>query len=160
EGAEYAAIARNLRHGLGYVGIATPGPELGFPPAFPILIAIASYVTGDFEWAGRLVAIVLGAALPLPVFGIASLLFARPVPLIAAAIAACHPLLVNLSIAVLSEGPYATLVLSAVYVVLLALTKPPRWTRWALAGATFGIAYLVRQEAVAPFGIGVLFGLF
>src|SRR5580704_14238527 len=32
EGAEYARIAENLRNGVGYVGIATPGPEVNFPP--------------------------------------------------------------------------------------------------------------------------------
>ena len=66
EGAEYARIAENLRNGLGYVGIATPGPELLFPPLFPMLIAIGSMVTGDYEWAGRLIAIIFGVACPCP----------------------------------------------------------------------------------------------
>jgi len=159
EGAEYARIAENLRNGLGYVGIATPGPELMFPPLFPLLIALSSMITSDYEWAGRLVAIIFGAALPLPVYGIASRLFDRTAALTAALIAACHPLFIGLSISVLSEGPYATLLLSAVYVVLRALDERSTTKDWCLVGATFGLAYLVRQEAVVPLLISVFFAL-
>ena len=159
EGAEYARIAENLRNGLGYVGIATPGTELMFPLLFPLLIALSSMVTGDYEWAGRLIAIIFGAALPLPVYGIASRLFGRTAALTAALIAACHPLFIGLSISVLSEGPYATLLLSAVYLVLRALDERSTTKDWCLVGATFGLAYLVRQEAVVPLLIAVFFAL-
>jgi len=159
EGAEYARIAENLRNGLGYVGIGTPGTELIMPPLFPLLISLSSMFTGDYEWAGRLVAIVLGAALPLPVYGIASRLFDRPAAITAALIAACHPLFIGLSISVLSEGPYATLLLSAVYAVLRALDDRSTTKDWCLVGATFGLAYLTRQEAVAPLLIAVFFAL-
>jgi hypothetical protein len=77
EGAEYARIAQNLRNGVGYVGIVTPGPELMFPPLFPLLIAGASFVTDSYVRAGRFVSLLLGALLPLPVFGIAARLFNR-----------------------------------------------------------------------------------
>src|SRR5262249_3705454 len=87
EGAEYARIAENLRNGVGYVGLVTPGPQLNFNPLFPLLIAGTSFLTHNYEWAGRLVALVMGALLPLPVFGIASRLFSRQAGYIAAAIA-------------------------------------------------------------------------
>jgi len=141
------------------VGIGTPGTELIMPPLFPLLISLSSMFTGDYEWAGRLVAIVLGAALPLPVYGIASRLFDRPAAITAALIAACHPLFIGLSISVLSEGPYATLLLSAVYAVLRALDDRSTTKDWCLVGATFGLAYLTRQEAVAPLLIAVFFAL-
>src|SRR5208337_4530532 len=112
DGAEYASIAEHLRKGLGYVGIVTPGSELNFPPLFPLLIAAASFVTKSYWAAGRLVAFVFGALLPLPVFGIASCLFNRRTAWVAAALAALHPVLVNLSFTVWSEGPYATLLLT------------------------------------------------
>jgi len=158
DGAEYARIAENLRKGVGYVGITTPGRELNYSPLFPLLISAASFVTGDFVWAGRLVSLVLGALLPLPVFGIASQLFGRRTGFVAALLTVLHPLLINLSFAVLSEGPYATLLLSGVYVVLRALNRSS--TRmWSLVGGTFGLAYLVRPEAVAALLISVLFAL-
>src|SRR5216684_7066640 len=121
EGAEYARLAENLRNGVGYVGLVTPGAQLNFNPLFPLLIAGTSFVTHNYELAGRLVALIMGALLPLPVFGIASRLFSRRVGFIAAGLTLLHPLLVNLSFAVYSEGPYATLFLYATYVVVVAL---------------------------------------
>src|SRR5271154_6167981 len=92
EGAEYARIAQNLREGRGYVGISTPGTQLVFAPLFPSLIAAASFVThNDYELAGRLVSFVLGALLPLPVFGVAIRIFRWRTAVIAAVLAAFCP---------------------------------------------------------------------
>ena len=156
EGAEYTRLAENLRNGAGFVGIAMPGTQLLFNPLFPLLIAAASFVTRNYEWAARLVSLVLGALLPLPVFGIASRLFNRRVELIAALLTVLHPLLVNLSFTALSEGPYITLLLSAVYVGVRALNHSST-KMWSLVGAAFGLAYLLRAEAVALLLIAVVF---
>jgi 4-amino-4-deoxy-L-arabinose transferase-like glycosyltransferase len=158
EGAEYARIAENLRHGVGYVGLVTPGAQLNFNPLFPLLIAAVSLVTHNYEMAGRVVALIMGALLPLPVFGVASRLFNRRVGFIAAILALLHPLLLNLSFTVFSEGPYATLFLCATYVVVVALGQSsPRI--WMLVGAAFGLTWLLRAEASAAFAIAVLFAL-
>jgi len=158
EGAEYARLAENLRNGVGFVGIAMPGTQLLFNPLFPLLIAAASFVTHNYEWAARLVSLVLGALLPLPVFGIASRLFNRRVGVIAALLTILHPLFVNLSFTAFSEGPYITLLLSAVYLVVRFLKHSSTWV-WFSVGAAFGLAYLLRAEAVAPFLIAVVFAL-
>jgi len=158
EGAEYAKIAENLRNGVGYVGLVSPGPQVLFTPLFPLLIAGASFLTHNYELAGRLVALVLCSLLPLPVFGIASRLFNRRVGFIAGALVLLHPLLVQLSFMVYSEGPYATLLLSAVYLVVRALHDSS--TRiWFMIGGAFGLCYLFRAEAFAAFAISVLFAL-
>src|SRR5690242_6896308 len=158
EGVEYARMAQNLRNGVGYVGIVSPGPQLVFNPLFPWLIAAASLVTHNYEWAARLVSLVFGALLPLPVFGIASRLFNRQVGFVAAMLTMLHPLLVNLSFTVFSEGPYLTLLLLAVYVVIRAMNNPSlAW--WSLVGAAFGCAYLLRAEAFAAFLVAMLFAL-
>lgn len=158
EGAEYARIAENLRSGVGYVGLATPGAEVNFPPLFPWLIAGTSFITHNYELAGRIVSLVLGALLPLPVFGITSRLFNCRAGLIAAILVMLHPLLINLSFSVLSEGPYATLLLSAVYVAIRALNEHSI-KLWALAGGAFGLSYLLRAEATGTFAIAALFAL-
>jgi len=156
EGAEYARLAQNLREGAGFVGLAMPGTELLFNPLYPVLIAAASFITRDYEWAARLISLLFGGFLPLPVFGIASRLFNRRVGLVAALLTILHPLLVNLSFAAFSEGPYLLVLLSAVYLVVRALDQSSIWA-WSLVGAAFGLAYLVRAEAVAPFLIAVVF---
>ena len=158
EGAEYARIAENLRNGVGYVGLVTPGSELLFNPLFPLLIAGASFVTHNYESAGRLVVLILGALLPLTVFGIASRLFSRRVAYIAAIITLLHPLFIHLSFSVFSEGPYITLLLSAVYLVVRALDDPST-KLWVLVGGGFGLSWLIRAEATAAFAVAMLFVL-
>jgi 4-amino-4-deoxy-L-arabinose transferase-like glycosyltransferase len=158
EGAEYARIAENLRNGVGYVGLAHPGAQLNFNPLFPLLIAATSFVTHSYELAGRVVALIMGALLPLPVFGIGSRLFNRRVGLVAAAITVLHPLLIQLSFSVYSEGPYTSLLLCAVYLVVRALSKSSS-AQWLLVGGAFGLSYLLRAEATAVFVIAVLFEL-
>jgi hypothetical protein len=159
EGAEYARIAENLRNGQGYVGISTPGTQLVFPPLFPSLIAAASLIThNDYELAGRVVSFLLGALLPVPVFGIANRLFDRRVAMIAAMLTVVYPLFVNLSFSVFSEGSYATIFLGAVYLVLRVFDRPSI-LNWSFVGGAFGAAYLTRQEAVGPFLVAIVLGL-
>jgi 4-amino-4-deoxy-L-arabinose transferase-like glycosyltransferase len=158
EGAEYVRIAENLRNGVGFVGLVTPGPQLNFNPLYPLLIAGTSLVTNNYEIAARLVCIVFGALLPLPAFGIASRLFNRQVGYIAAVLTLLHPLLVNLSFTTFSEGPYATLLLVAVYLTVSAISQNST-KFWILVGAAFGLAWLIRAEATAAFTIAVLFAL-
>src|SRR5258707_15127420 len=123
EGAEYARIAENLRNGVGYVGLVTPGNQLNFNPLFPLLIAGTSFVTHNYELAGRLVALVMGALLPLPVFGVGSRLLNRQVGFTPATLTILNPLLVHLSFTVFSGGPYTTLLFSAVSFVVRALNN-------------------------------------
>jgi 4-amino-4-deoxy-L-arabinose transferase-like glycosyltransferase len=154
EGTEYATIAQNLRNGIGYVGMTSPGSQIVFPPLFPVLIAALSFLTHDYEWAGRIVSLIFQSLVPLAVFGIASRLYNRTTGLVAAALAIFSPLLVNLSFLVLSEAVYVALLFWGIYAVLLALERPSVG-RYLMVGGLFGLAYLTRQEAVAPLFVAV-----
>jgi 4-amino-4-deoxy-L-arabinose transferase-like glycosyltransferase len=112
----------------------------------------------DYELAGRLVSLLLGALLPLPVFGMALRLFNWRTAAVAALMTTFFPMLVNLSFTVFSEGPYLTVLLSAVYLALCAFDRPSILS-WSLAAGAFGLAYLTRQEAVVPLSVAVLLGL-
>jgi 4-amino-4-deoxy-L-arabinose transferase-like glycosyltransferase len=160
EGTEYAGIARNLLDGKGYDGLMTPGKELMFPPMYPWLIAATSLVTRDFELAARLVSMVMGALLVIPVFVIARQVAERRVAYLAAILVAIHPLLVKFSVTTYSETTYVTLLLTATCWTLKAF-RSGRGPSYAAAGLFFGLAYLTRPEAAAcaflAFGIGVLY---
>ena len=147
EGAEYARIAENLVSGSGYRGIATPGKELMFPPLFPFLIAATSALTRNVELAGRLVSVWMGTLLVLPIYFIGRHLYNRKAAYLAAALIACHPLLVNFSATVYCETTYLTLLLTAVYWSFRALRLRTART-FILAGGSFGLTYLTRPEAV------------
>ena len=146
EGADYARLARNLLSGTGYVGMLG-GPETIFPPLFPILIGAVSVVTGDTETAGRLISMATGTLLPVPMFLLTEMVFERRAALAAALIVAVSPMLIALSCSVYSESLYFTLWLSGIYFALRTL-RGDEVRYAALSGLFFGLAYLVRPEAM------------
>ena len=147
EGGNYARIAENLLAGQGYVGLATEGTDLMFPPLFPLMIAAVSLLTQQSEIAGRLISVAMGTLLVLPVFLITSYVYNRSVAYVAATLTALHPLLVGFSATVYCETTYLTLVMTAVY-CCLRCQDSRRVPAFFLAGLFFGLAYLVRPEAI------------
>jgi 4-amino-4-deoxy-L-arabinose transferase-like glycosyltransferase len=148
EGAEYARIAQNLLAGVGYVGMATPGEQLWFPPLFPWLVVAVTLLTGDAEIAGRIVSVVFGSLVVVPVYLIARRMYGERVAIGAAALVGIHPLLVEYSTTVYCESTYLTIVLTAIYMSMRAMDNPTLKALF-LAGASYGLAYLVRTEALA-----------
>ena len=156
EGAEYARIAQNLLAGVGYVGIATEGQQLFFPPLFPFLIAAVSLLTGDAEVAGRIVSVVMGSLLVVPVYLIARRMYNERIAIVGAALVGAHPLLVQFSTTVHCEPTYLTLVLTAIYMAMRAMDSPtPR--NLFIMGGFYGLAYLVRPEALLYMLVGTGF---
>src|SRR3984893_2748613 len=136
EGAEYARIAENLLNGNGYVGIALPGVQLLFPPLFPWLIATVSLITHQSELAGRLISVIMGPLLVLPIYFMALRSSDRKLASVAALLTACHPVLVGYASTVFSETTYMTFVLSGAYWSLRCLTSQTART-FVLAGVCF-----------------------
>lgn len=147
EGALYARLAENLFAGKGYVGISG-GPHTIYPPLYPLLIGAVSYAVGDTETTGRLISLLMGTLLPVPMFLTTKLVFGRREALFAAALVAVHPMYIALSGSVYSECVYITIWLFGIYFSMQTLSgnvlRPA-----VLAGLVFGIAYLVRPEAIA-----------
>jgi 4-amino-4-deoxy-L-arabinose transferase-like glycosyltransferase len=148
EGIEYARIGENLLAGHGYVGIATPGTELMFPPLFPFLIAAATLITHQSEIAGRAISVIMGTLLVIPVRLIADKMYGQRTAQVAGILVAVHPTLINMSTSVYCESTYFTLVMSGVYLAVCCTASGRRWC-FAACGAMLGLAYLVRPEAAA-----------
>ena len=147
EGAEYARIAQNLLAGVGYVGLATPGEQLWFPPLFPFLISAVALLTGDAEIAGRIVSIAFGSLVVVPVYLIARRMYGKRVALGAAALVGVHPFLVEYSTTVNCESTYLAIILVAVYMAMRAIGNPTAKPLFIM-GSCYGLAYLVRTEAL------------
>jgi 4-amino-4-deoxy-L-arabinose transferase-like glycosyltransferase len=148
EGIEYARLAENLLAGHGYVGLATPGKELMFPPLFPILIAAVTLITHQSEIAGRAISVIMGTLLVVPVYLIAHKMYGRRSAQLAGLLVAVHPTLANISASVYCESTYFTLIMTAVYFALNSATLT-RWWHFAACGTALGLSYLVRPEAAA-----------
>lgn len=152
EGVEYCRIAENLLAGRGFVGIFANGPQLNFPPLYPWLIAVVSLVLPSTELAARVVNVVLGAALVIPMFRIADRLYGRRTALIAAVLAVVHPLLVLRSVSTYVEGAYLTFLLFGLDYALTWLDER-RWRDAVATGLFLGLGYLMRPEAFLLVGV-------
>jgi 4-amino-4-deoxy-L-arabinose transferase-like glycosyltransferase len=141
-----ARIAENLlAHGT-YVGLYE-GPELMYPPFFPMLLALGSLFIGSVPGAARLVPFLAGVLLVPVMFALARLVYGVRIALIAAALVTFHPVLVDLSGTPLSEGPYLLLMVSGLYFGLRSLDSG-KWSDSVWSGVMLGLAYLTRPEAL------------
>jgi len=137
--------------GVAYVAIARQFQSTGSPfdpmfhPIYPICIALAQPVVGDWEAAGRLVSALFGALVIVPSFVLARGIVGRQAALLSAVFIAVHPRLVQNSASVLCEATYTLLLVSGVLAARRGLVAGPR-TLIAFAGLCLGLAYLVRPE--------------
>jgi 4-amino-4-deoxy-L-arabinose transferase-like glycosyltransferase len=147
EGVEYTRLAWNLFHGRGYVSIFG-GTHTLFPPLYPILIGLVTPLAGTEEVAARTVSFVAGLATVAAVFLLALEIFGKRVAALAGLTAACHPLLVALSVTAYSEGTYVAL---ATLCALAAVrcVRDPSALRASAVGVFAGLAYLTRPEGIA-----------
>src|SRR6185369_40010 len=77
DGVGYVLSARDIVSGAGWGRMTTYGV------VYPTLVALASFPVGDMELAGRLVSVVMGSLLVVPLYMIAMELFSRRVGILA-----------------------------------------------------------------------------
>lgn len=149
----YHLLADGLASGDGYVrpfdriaGRILPTAE--WAPAFPALLAVGDLVGLD-ELDEQRAAAAAVAALGIALTGVAGLRVAGPgVGLLAAAVLAFHPLVVQNDTALLTEG-LAAAAGAAVLLASLRLAASASAVDAALAGGIVGAAALVRADALA-----------
>jgi len=151
-GCEYARIAENLRKHWAYVGLFE-GPELMFPPFYPVLLAVGSFVVGSVDHAARVIPVMAGVLLVPAAFALGQVLYGSRVGLTYATLTALHPLLIDLSSTAYSEGVYLPLMLGGLYWGLRGL-KSGQPRPFVLCGVAFGLASVTRPEAFFyPFAV-------
>jgi 4-amino-4-deoxy-L-arabinose transferase-like glycosyltransferase len=140
------------RSGSGAGG--TRGPSAYFPPGFPYFLAAVDLIDGDTTPRGaaiepaRLSQAALGTVTVALVGLVAFEAFGELIGLIALALAAIYPVLIELSGTLVAENLFTTLVLAAVYTALRAgrSTRPYPWV--AGAGVLTGLATLTHENGV------------
>jgi len=159
----YLWLGRNWVTGQGYGFMGHPDVHHG--PFFPWLAGIVYLLTGDLELASEILYVLFGSLLVLPVYALGRELYGRRVGLGAAALAAVFP---ALTVATLHWGTMTEPVyMFSLYLGLWAgcvalrpiwgamgrssdaLSLGDPWWAYALAGLSFGAAYLTRPEAIA-----------
>jgi hypothetical protein len=134
DGVQYLAAAESFER-----GDVTAGLEHHYPPLYPVLVAATERLGVEPEPAGMLVSCVTGALAAVLGAALAGSAGTRSA-LVAGLVLALHPACVELSVAVLADGVFVTLLLAA----LLAA----KGARWPLAGGLTGLAYLARPEGI------------
>src|SRR6185369_13817100 len=144
DGVGYAKIGQSLFK-AGGLAQATH-----FPPLYPFLIAIFNLFIRDVELAGRVVSIIMGSLIVIPLYLLGNRFFDRSVALLACLLAITWGPLRDLSCEVMSQATYITLLLTAIYLFDRAVIKRSVAAA-VLTGATMGLAYLTRPEAFIVF---------
>ncbi len=147
EGAYYARLAENLASGRGYLGMRENGLQLIYPPFYPLMTAAVDLLVHQGEAAGRIVSILSGSLVVLPIWWMGERLHSRRVGLAAAAIVAVHPMLVGISAGVYSDALFLTLAVTGLAFAIGCLDGGSYRTA-VYAGAAFTLAYLTRPEGL------------
>lgn len=141
DGISYVNIARTIFQNADF-SVASH-----FPPLYPLLIGLFSYITPYDEVAGKVVSTIMGSLLVFPVYLLGKELFSKSTGYIAAILASLSPTLIAISGIVLSQSTYITLFVTALYFCWRSFrTNSPKLALGA--GIFFGAAYLTRPEAV------------
>jgi len=150
DGVGLASIGKNLISGMGYLGIEGD-VALVYSPLYPLLIGLISFIVKNVEISGRLISVLFGSLLIIPVYFIGKKVYDKKVGLIAGLLVSLYPVLVYLSDIVYAESLYFFLFFFGVYFALESLDGK-KWLNYILTGVFFGISYWVKPEVV----IGVL----
>jgi 4-amino-4-deoxy-L-arabinose transferase-like glycosyltransferase len=121
------------------------GDQTIYAPAYPTLIAAVYEVAGRNLLALRIVEAVLSTAAVGLVGAFGAALFGAPAALVAAALAAVHPVLVVLPITHYAENLIVLLGALALGLFGLAVRRPSA-ARWGAAGIAFGLLALTKPN--------------
>jgi hypothetical protein len=124
-------------------GFASADPKI--PVLYPALIAVANQFIPDVESAGRAVSWIFSMLLVVPVYLLAREIHGRAVARIAGVLIAFWPWLIDYGSRVATEPLAVFLFVSGVYAIVRGCGDAGP-TRFAVAGACFGLLHLARPE--------------
>jgi len=134
-------IAQGLADGEGFRQAFASAPTAEYPPGWAVLLAAADLLGANGYLSHRLIGALLGTLLVVLVGALGRALAGPAAGLVAAGIAAAHPLLWTADVSMMSETLYGVLLVGA---LLAAHHRRP-----VLLGALLGLAALTRGEALA-----------
>lgn len=149
----YHLLANNLADGEGYIRpfdfllLDRVRPTAEYPPLFPAVLSVVSFLGVESVDAQRLAMTVVGAGTVVVVALLGRRVGGSTVGLLAAAIAAVYPMLFLSDGVLMAETPYVLLVTLALLLAYRALDDPGP-ARFALLGVVIGLSALTRTEGL------------
>ena len=152
DGVKYLRMARDFAAGRWLSGLNS-----SFSPLYPLLVSLASPLTGNLELAAGLISAAFGTAAVVLLFYLMREVFGRrDIAAGAAVIAAIHPGLSAYSASVRTEAGYLCLMTGMLWLFASGLNRQSA-ARFALAGVFGGAAYLYRAEGIGLLIVGCAF---
>jgi 4-amino-4-deoxy-L-arabinose transferase-like glycosyltransferase len=143
DSSDYDALAKSVLHGDAY---EVNGLFATRMPGYPMLVASVYALVGPSIKAVLILQGVLSGVATWLVYAIARRMGTQ-VALVAAALAACDPLSIGFSAALLSEMPFTLLLLLALW-ILVKILEEGRFGWWLLLGIVWGGAVYMRASAL------------
>jgi 4-amino-4-deoxy-L-arabinose transferase-like glycosyltransferase len=149
----YLWLGRNWLTGQGYS--FTGYSDVHHTPVYPLLSGLFYLLTRNLELASDICYVLFGVLLAIPVYVLAKEMYQREVGYISVALLAIYPAVATAPLfwGTLTEPPYYFFVYTGLLMTLLAMRRERPWF-YALAGVSFGLAYLTRPEAIAYVAVG------
>ena len=130
------------------------------PPLYIYMIAGASrYLNISPETAGRVISILFGALLIIPVFFIAKSIFDSRIAGFAAFLVGINPYLIDISSSIMRDSLFNTLLFTTLWFILIALTckNNQSFIYWGVAGIFLTLAIATRNEGIEIIGASFFF---
>jgi hypothetical protein len=149
----YHLLANNLADGHGYIRpfdfavLGRTRPTAEYPPLFPALLAVPSFLGATSVDAQRLFLCFVGAGTVVLVGFLGRRVGGALVGVIAAAIAAVYPMLFLSEAVLMAESVYVLLVTAALLLAYRA-AEAPNPLHFAALGLVIGLAALTRAEGL------------
>ncbi|GBE57869.1 hypothetical protein BMS3Abin01_00795 [bacterium BMS3Abin01] len=144
----YVRLAQDLVSGNGMKDITEVGrTATHFSPLLPLLIAGLSTIVRDYVVAAYVIVIAFGSLILLPTYLLGKEFVSERVGLMAAAIVAVLPLVVDYSSRIYNESVYVFF-LTLAFVFGFHMIRGCRVLCSTLAGASLGLAYLANPAAI------------
>lgn len=153
DGVYYALLGKNLVSGNFREGLSTY-----WPPLYPFLVGMFSLIFQDLEFGGRLVSVLAGSLLVIPVYLWIRDSYGKEVTFLGMFFTVVYPSLIGYSTKLLTESTYTLLFMIGILTGWSALSKAKRGL-FLLTGSVFGACYLIRPEAIGYMGLMIILTL-
>jgi 4-amino-4-deoxy-L-arabinose transferase-like glycosyltransferase len=140
DGVGYVSAARSIMRGEGFQSATMYGV------IYPLFTALTSTLVNDFELAGRLVSMIMGSLIVVPIYLLGAEFFSKKVGLLACCLAIVWPSIRMWSGEVMTQATYMTILLTGIYLIWRA-ARIRSLKLSALGGMGMALAFLTRPEA-------------
>ena len=132
-----------------FSGLFLKGLSNAFHPLYPLLISLFGGVSGDFEFAGKLISLALSSFTVIFVFLLGKTIYDSKTGLIGGLFFIVQPQCVWCSVDVLSDSTFLFFLVVAFYLGIKGGKEEKKILWWCLgAGICGGLAYLTRPEGI------------